>query len=339
MKKYFAFFLIACMLLALSACGSTAPAAKTEAPSPAAPAPSAVAPAPVASPADAAPAKERLFGFTCMDMTNPGFIAMRDAMKADIEAKGGKLVAIDGAADQTKQNNAIEDMITQGIDVLFLNPVDSQSVQPALEACKAANIPVINIDSSVADTSLIVTFISSNNFQAGQLCGKEMVKLYPDGAKICIIENPLAESVVQRVLGLEDAIKGSKVEIVGRKAISTMDAVLSTTEDLLQANPDIKAFWGLNDPVSLAILGSIESAGMADQVRVFSVDGAPSAKKSISEGGLYATAAQSMIGMGKKAVECAYDLLDGKTIEPTYAIDTILVTPDNIQQIGIDSWS
>ena len=281
---------------------------------------------------------KRVFGYTCMDMTNPFHIAMRDAIKAAVEANGDTLVAIDGATDQTKQNNAIEDMITQGIDVLFLNPVDSKSIKPALEACKKAGIPVVNVDSGVADTDLIASFIASNNYQAGKLCGEEIVKLYPDGAKIGIIENPLAESVVQRVKGLEDAIKGSKIQIAGRKAISTMDAVLSSTEDILQANPDINAFWGLNDDVSLMIQGVVESAGLVKQIKVFSVDGSPSAKKSIANGGVYATAAQSPVTIGKKAVEVAYNVLDGKSVDSTYSVDTNLVTPQNVAEAGTDNW-
>jgi len=287
----------------------------------------------------AAPAGGHIFGYTCMDMTNPFHIAMRDAMKQAIEANGDTLIAIDGQQLQDKQNNVIEDLITQGIEVLFLNPVDSASVQPALEACAAANIPVINVDSAVKDLSLVATYIASNNVAAGRQCGEEIVKLYPDGAKICIIENPLAESVTQRVQGLEEAIAGTNCEIVDRKSISSMDAVLGTAEDLLTANSDANVFWGLNDDVSLIILGAVESAGRADQIKVFSVDGSPSGKTSVKNGGLYATAAQSPVQLGLKAVECAYTLLSGGTIDASYSLDTTLVTPENVDQMKPDQWN
>lgn len=284
-------------------------------------------------------AKHYKFGYTCMDLTNPFQIAMKNSIEEAVEAKGDTLTAIDGAADQTKQNNAIEDMITQGIDILFLNPVDSQGVKPALQACQDAGVKVVVLDSNVADTDLTETFISSNNYQAGKLCGEKMVEMYPDGAKLCIIENPLAESVVQRVKGLEDAISGSKIQLIDRKSINSMDKVLSTAEDLLQAHPDVNIFWGLNDDVSLIVQGALESAGMTQQVKVFSVDGSPSGKKSILNGGLYATAAQSPVSIGEKGAQCAYQILAGQTVEKTYSIDTTLVTPDNIQTVGADNWA
>lgn len=279
-----------------------------------------------------------VFGYTCMDMTNPFHIAMRDAMKEVIEGNGDTLIAIDGQSNQGKQNDAIEDMITQGIEVLFLNPVDSQSVQPALEACKAAGVKVINVDSAVQDRSLIETYLASNNVEAGRQCGAEIVKLYPDGAKICIIENPLAESVVQRVQGLEEAIKGSKCEIIDRKSISTVDAVLGNAEDMLSANADIDVFWGLNDDVSLIIQGAIESAGRTGEIKVMSVDGSPSGKTSVEQGGLYATAAQSPVSIGEKAVECAYTLLEGGTVDGEYSLPTTLVTPDNVKDMNPGDW-
>lgn len=274
-----------------------------------------------------------------MDLTNPFHIAMRDAMQEAVEANGDTFIGIDGQSDQLTQNDVIEDLITQGIEVLFLNPVDSASVQPALEACEAAGVKVINVDSAVQDRSLIETYIASNNVQAGRQCGEEIVRMFPDGCNICIIENPLAESVVQRVQGLEEAIEGTNCTIVDRKSISTMDAVLSTAEDMLTANPDIDVFWGLNDDVSLIILGAVESAGRADEIKVMSVDGSPSGKTSVAEGGLYATAAQSPVSLGQKAVECAYTLLEGGTVEEEYALDTTLVTPENVNDMQPDQWS
>jgi ribose transport system substrate-binding protein len=165
-----------------------------------------------------------------------------------------------------------------------------------------------------------------------------MVRIFPEGANICLLEFSPAESVVNRVKGLSDAISGSGVKITGRKDVTPQDDLLATVDDLLQAHPDIKAFWGFNDDVSLVIQGTVESAGVGKQVRVFSVDGSPSAKKSIANGGLYATSAQSSISIGKKGAECGYMVLRGESIEKSYAIDSTLVTPGNVASVGADAW-
>ena len=332
MKKLLALGLSIGMTLSLTACGSTAGTGSESA-------------SPETTSANETTEEVstegggHVFGYTCMDMTNPFHIAMRDEMQSLIETNGDTLISIDGKQDQTKQNDVIEDLITQGVEILFLNPVDSASVQPSLEACEAAGIKVINVDSAVEDRSKIATFIASNNVTAGKQCGEDIVARYPDGCNICIIENPLADSVVQRVQGLEEAIEGTNCKIIDRKSISTMDVVLQNAEDMLQANADIDVFWGLNDDVSLIILGAVESAGRQEEISVYSVDGSPSGKTSVADGGLYATAAQSPVGIADQAVECAYALLDGGTVDAEYSLDTTLVTPGNVADNVPDKWN
>ncbi len=280
-----------------------------------------------------------LFGYTAMDLTNPFFSTIGNTIKTAVEANGDSVVIADGASDVDKQNTAIEDMITQGIDVLILNPVNSEGIQPALEACAEAGIPVINIDSAVADLTLVKTYISSNNYQAGTIVGEEMVRIFPDGGKLAILEAPQAESVVQRVKGIEDAIAGSNVVVADRRSITSMDKILNDAEDLIQANPDLTAFYGANDQVALIILGVVQSAGLQDQIKVFGIDGSPSGKQSIADGGLYATAAQSPVTMAQKSVELAYKVLAGEEIEATYSLDTTLITPENIGDFDLENWN
>lgn len=330
-KKVVAMLLTAVMAFSLAACGGTPSPAEADAPAKDA-----------AQEAEAAPSAEgeaHVFGYTCMDLTNPFHIAMRDKLKEVIEGKGDILLEADGKNDQTKQNDAIEDMITQGMEVLFLNPVDASSVQPALEACEAKGIKVVNVDSGVTDTSKIATYISSDNREAGRQCGESIVERYPDGCNICLIDNPLADSVVERVAGLEEAIAGTECKIIDKKSYSTMDAVLGDVEDLLQTNSDVDVLWGLNDDFGLIMLGAVESAGLQDKIDVYAVDGSPSGKTSVQNGGLYATAAQSPVGLAEKALECAYTLLDGGTVDAYYALPTTLITPDNVADNVPDKWN
>jgi ribose transport system substrate-binding protein len=282
--------------------------------------------------------KSRLIGFAVSDQSTPFFVVIRDVVQEAITARGDQFISVDGKLDQVVQNNGIEDLITRGVEILFVNPVDSQSIQPALEACRKAGVKVIVFDSAVDRADLTDTFISSNNFQAGELDGKEIVRLYPNGAKIALLENPAMESVRSRVAGLEAGIKGSKSTIIARKALGSYDQVISATEDMIQAYPEIDVFWSLNDPAALMMLGAVESAGIAGKVRVFSIDGAPSGKKSIADGGLYATAAQSPRTMGKTMVDVAYKLLAGEKVEPVISIDTFLITRENIKQYSADQW-
>lgn len=282
--------------------------------------------------------KHYLFGETHMDLTDPFHNTIRETIQKAVEARGDRLIYFDGALDQTRQNNGIEDMITQGIDILFLNPVDSQGVLPMLEACREAGIKVIVLDSGVSQPDLTVTYIHDNHYQGGVLTGKEIIRLYPNGAQICLLENPLAESVVSRVKGLEDSIKDSKSVIIDRKAVTRMEQVLPFTEDMLQAHPNMDVFWSLNSDIALIIEGVLTSAGTADHVKVLSVGGGPAEKKNIAAGGVWATAAQSPITVGTKAAEIAYKVLAGERVDPEYPCDLKWITQENISNFNTNIW-
>ena len=86
-----------------------------------------------------------IFGATYMTRNNPYFDALNDEITEGIETNGDKLIVRDPLQDQEKQNEQILDMIQEGIEVLFLNPVDREKVKPALKACKKANVKIINI--------------------------------------------------------------------------------------------------------------------------------------------------------------------------------------------------
>jgi ribose transport system substrate-binding protein len=281
---------------------------------------------------------EILVGCTMMDETNPFFVAICDTVEEEVAARGGKVVRIDGAADQVTQNNGIEDMISKGIDALVLAPVDVEGIAPSLDALAAAGIPVFNVDTAVGDLSKVVSFISANNYQAGYILGEEMIRVFPDGANLAILDAPMAESVVQRVNGILGAIEGSNIVVVEQQSVQGIDTILSQAEDILMAHPDLDAFYGVNDPGSMVVAGVVDAAGKKDQVKVFGVDGAPAGKQGVKDGSLAATSAQSPVGQAKLAVEYIYKYLAGEEVPATSPMDTVLINADNVDEFDVENW-
>lgn len=73
----------------------------------------------------------------------------------------------DPASDADLQNEQIRELINEGVQAVFLCPVDWEKITPALEALKEADIPVINLDTEVKETSLVSAFVGSDNENAG----------------------------------------------------------------------------------------------------------------------------------------------------------------------------
>ena len=120
-------------------------------------------------------------GYTCMDGTNPFFVALEGAIREVVEANGDELISLDPQNSNEKQISQIEDLISQGIVALFVNPVDKDGIIAALDEVKAADIPMFGFDTEVADMSYLVTYAGSDNYNAGKVCGEDLVAKCPDG--------------------------------------------------------------------------------------------------------------------------------------------------------------
>jgi ribose transport system substrate-binding protein len=281
------------------------------------------------------------FGYTCMTMNNPFFVTIENEIRKQVEANGDTLISLDTRQDMATQIQQIEDMINQGIDLLFLCPVDSEGIRPALDMLKAAGIPVVNFDTDVADKDLVNSILVSNNWQAGYLVGKDVTAKFPGGAKIAILDAPYAEACVQRVDGFMAALAEADAQYkiaAQQNGKGDIGESLPIAEAILQANPDLDVFFAINDPSALGALSAVMSAGLLHQVSVYGVDGAPEAKASIKEGGMTATGAQSPINIARQSVEVAYKILAGEEVEKEIKVPTFLIDASNVDEYGTEGW-
>ena len=147
-------------------------------------------------------------GYTCMDGTNPFFVALEDSIREVVEANGDELISLDPQNSNETQIAQIEDMISRGVVALFVNPVDKDGIIAALDEVKAADIPMFGFDTEVADMSYLVTYAGSDNYNAGKVCGEDLIKKCPDGGPIIVLDSPTMQSVVDRTDGFLEAIDG-----------------------------------------------------------------------------------------------------------------------------------
>ena len=135
-------------------------------------------------------------GFSALTLTNPFFKVIADAMREEAAKHGYELVLVSGERDVKRQADQVNEFIIIGVDVIVLNPCDSQSIGPAIQAANAAGIPVFTNDIKYdGDTGEVVCHVATDNYQGGKLAGEAMVKLLSDsGGKVAILHFPQAES-------------------------------------------------------------------------------------------------------------------------------------------------
>lgn len=281
------------------------------------------------------------FGYTCMDGTNPFFVTIQNEIKKKVEANGDTLITADPANKVSVQITQVEDMISQGIDAIFMNPAEADGILPALDELKKANIPIINFDTEVSNMKdYCFSYVGSDNYNAGKVCGEDLVKKCPNGGDIIVIDSPTMNSIVDRTNGFLDAIKGHNFNVVAQQdGKGNLQQSMSITEDLLQSHSNVVAIFGGNDPTALGCLAAANAAGLKN-VKIYGVDGSPDFKASLVKSGslLEGTGAQSPISIADKSVEVLYQFLNGEEVDSRYPIQTFLITRDNVDQYGTDGW-
>jgi ribose transport system substrate-binding protein len=93
----------------------------------------------------AAHAAGLLIGFSQVTLQSPFYFELKEGAEAAAKSGGDQRIFLDANGDVNKQNNNIQDLISRGVKLLILNPVNPQGRKPSIEAAKNAGIPVITV--------------------------------------------------------------------------------------------------------------------------------------------------------------------------------------------------
>lgn len=284
----------------------------------------------------------RKFGATYMTMNNPYFQDMNAQIEEIVEANGDILLYRDPAQDQEKQNEQILDMLAEDIDGLFLNPVNWETVKPALLACKEAEVPVFVIDTNVYDDEYAVFSILSDNYDAGVQCARDMMKK-KSSARIVVIDSPGTKSIDDRVAGFMDTIAGKEEYEVTAwlHGKGELEISMDVVSELLKSESEESVFdvvLGGNDPTALGALAALQMNQMQDGILIYGIDGSPDGKVMIKEGYMEGSSAQQPVVIAEQAVAMAYDYLDGKEVERLVIVPVTMITGDNIDAFDLAGW-
>ncbi|TDC07596.1 sugar ABC transporter substrate-binding protein [Nonomuraea longispora] len=275
-----------------------------------------------------------VIGFSQATQQSPFYVQLREGAEAAAKKAGATLYFADAGGDVTKQNNDVQDLITRQIDVLLINPVDPQGVQPGLAAAKAAGVSVVTVDRPVPEGA--VSHVGRDNKAMGELVGKRLSEqLGAKGGTVIEIRGDAGGAVARdRSAGFHQAVKANpKIKIVeGPYSDYVRSKAVTAMQDLLQVNPGVAAVYAHNDDMALGALKVLNESGKG-KVLVSGVDGLMEAVKEIAKGGQYvATALNDPISLGSKAVETVLKVGKGEKVEPSIDAGTELIDQDNAAQ-------
>jgi ribose transport system substrate-binding protein len=266
----------------------------------------------------AAQAKDITIGISMVTLDAPYYGALQAAIQAEAKALGAKTVTADASGDMMKQISDVEDMLSQNIDVLIMDPQDAKGLVGVTKEAAAEHIPVIIVDSSIDPSAPVLTTIQSDNSANGRLVGDWLIsQVHGEDLHIALISGNQGNVVGEaRRDGVMEGILEAQLRELGHAGFTivgqgwggwTQEGGVKAMEDLLTAHPDINAVLSENDSMALGAMRAINDAGKQNQhILVFAAaDGQKEAVKLIEDGKYGATGLNDPAIIGKMAADLA----------------------------------
>lgn len=245
----------------------------------------------------------------------------------------------DANVDLSKQITQAENMLTQGVDVLMLSPVDPDGLSSVMSQAAEKDIPVVTESNTVpgAETAVGIQNLEAAK-QLGEWAGEYITNTLRTQAKILIVGLPTQVDTRDRVAGFKEGLEasGANYEIVQEvNGGGLKDQALKVSADAITANPDINMIFGINDDSALGGTQAYQEAGL-DMKKLttlgFGVEGR-AGKTALTSGGPY----KAGMGMfpeyvGRTMVEQAKAVKDGKDVEERTVTPATVLTPENLSE-------
>lgn len=243
-----------------------------------------------------------------------------------------------GPASETAiadQVNLVDNAVNRGVSGIVLAPSDPEALAPAVTRAYENGIPVVIIDSELADSAdgNYQAFLSTDNCAAGELVAENMIDEVGTSGKVAVMSYVAgAGSEVGRVGCFTDYLDAnSDLEIVGPYySQSQMGTALNQTTDVLAANDDLVGIFGANEPTAVGMGRALEESGKAGNLAAFGFDGSEDLQDFVRDGTLNAIAVQGSFQMGEQGVQTIIELINGESVEESIDTGVVLVTQDNI---------
>jgi len=236
------------------------------------------------------------------------------------------------------QIQEMDDLISAGAAGIMVSAVDPKTETDAL-AKVAAKTLLLTTDSD-ATKSNRVAYIGSSNILAGNQVGEILKKALPDGGKcMAYVGLPGADNAKERIQGINDVIKGTKITIVDVRADDIDNSrAKRNVEDTLTANPDINCMLGIYSYNIPQIYQALKENNALGKIVVTGFDDDPVTLGGVKEGTVVATVVQQPFEWGYQGMKLMAKIIEGdKSGVPA---DTLVIVPTKVvDKSNVDDYS
>jgi ribose transport system substrate-binding protein len=285
-------------------------------------------------------------GFANRTLNGAFFNGLTEYMKIHAKERGYDLITTDARGDMNKQISDVEDMISQGINYLVLNPQDPEAGLRITQIAKRAGVPTVILDSDISLAAPVITRVQANNATDNIAIGEYAVQQFGNKPMNCVIISGNQGNLVGEARRT-NFIRGV-MEAQLRKYNQTNLTIVSqgwgnwdqqgaqkAMEDIIVAQGNkINCVYSEMDDMALGAILSLKAANKLQDVKVYAHDGYKKGLEAIERNELQATAANNPNTLTDTALGVIAKYAAGQKEFSDYVYTpTLLITKDNVKQV------
>jgi ribose transport system substrate-binding protein len=282
-----------------------------------------------------AAAKDIKIGVVNLSLCCAYFVGMDAAIKDEAKAFPNiTVLSTDAKGDAAKLTSNVEDLLSQKVDGLIVSAAWIEAAPEALDAIKAAGVPVVLVDRMLKGGDF-TSWIGPDNYAIGVGIGKYIVDRLKSKGLVAVLRGGPADNSIglARTNGMLSEVEktGLKVEKAPDFGGWSVDGGFKLMEDMLTKFPKISAVFCENDSMCQGAQKAIKDAGRSGDIFLASVDGEKGTLKEImAEGTNYgATGLNNSDQIGRAGFHRLMAILAGADAPKETVLPSPIITKDN----------
>ncbi len=271
---------------------------------------------------------DKIIALSVSNLNNSFFQILLKGAQEAADLYGAKLIFKDAQNSDSQQLSDIAALLTKNIDILMVNPTNTESVMPGIEMANKKNIPVITVDRK-SSGGKILCHIESDNMEGGRMAARILAQHFKGDVKVVEIEGIPGTSVCyERGIGFNEELeKYPRIKVITREVANfNRKEAQEVMQHILQDFKDFDAVFAHNDNMILGVLDTLKRYKDQPQPILIGFDAIREANEAVQQGQLTATIAQQPEIMGKLSIKTAVQYFRGQGIKPTLFVDISVIT-------------
>ena len=261
------------------------------------------------------------------------------AIKEALAKAGATYVSTDAQSSPEKQINDVNTLITKGAKAIILLAQDKDAIGPAIDAAKAAKIPVVAYDRLIENP--YAYYLTFDNVEVGRIMGREILKVKSKGEFVFIKGDP-GDANAEFVYGgqrevLEKNITSGRIHVAAIQATEGWkpeNAQRNMEQILTKLNNKVDVVMSSNDGMAGGAIAALAAVKLAGKVAVSGQDGDLGALNRVALGTQTVSVWKDSRALGRAAGEIAVELASGTALT---AVKGTKVFKDGPKKVAMNS--